>query len=62
MRPSTVQLRDSKTNYSLTWSNGQLCNDKRIFKNLDDKVVKELRKAKANFFLNTIKEAKGNSK
>ncbi len=44
-------------------------NDRRVFKNLNpnpeplrNKVVNELRKAKANFFIDIIKEEKGNSK
>ncbi len=44
-------------------------NDRQVFKNLNlnpkplrNKVVNELRKAKANFFIDIIKEEKGNSK
>ena len=36
-------------------------NDGRVFKNLCDKVVNELRKAKANFFMTILKEGKLNS-
>ena len=36
--------------------------DRLIYKGLRNKVTMQLRKAKANFFLEVIKEAKGNSK
>ena len=37
-------------------------NDKRIFVTLRNKSTKEMRKAKANFFISIINEAKGNTK
>ena len=40
----------------------KLNTDHYIFKSLRNKVVMKLRKSKANFYLNMIKEAKGNSK
>lgn len=36
--------------------------DRLVFNSLQNKVVQELRKAKAQFFINIINEAKGNSK
>lgn len=35
---------------------------KQIFTSLRNKVVKELRRAKADFFINTISHARGNTK
>lgn len=40
----------------------KLEHDKRTFVMLRNKVIKELRKAKANFFINIIGEARGNAK
>lgn len=40
----------------------KLNTDHLIFKSLRNKVTQQLRKARANFFLNVISEAKGNSK
>ncbi len=39
-----------------------LAHDRRTFQHLRNKVVKELRKAKANFFIDLINDAKGNSR
>lgn len=36
--------------------------DKRVFTTLRNKVIKDLRNAKASFFINAIAEAKGNAK
>jgi len=40
----------------------KLNTDHLIFKSLRNKVTQQLRKARANFFLNVINEAKGNPK
>lgn len=40
----------------------KLPHDKRTFQNLRNKVVKELRQAKANYFIKLIDDSKGNSK
>lgn len=40
----------------------KLITDRQIFTNLRNKVVNELRKAKAKFFMDIIKDGKGNSK
>lgn len=40
----------------------KLITDTQIFTNLRNKVVNELRKAKAKFFMDIIKDGKGNSK
>lgn len=42
--------------------NSKLEKDKRTFIMLRNKVIKDLRKAKANFFINIIGEARGNAK
>ncbi len=39
-----------------------LAHDRRIFQHLHNKVVKELRKAKAKCFIDLINDAKGNSR
>ena len=39
----------------------KLPHDKRKFQNLRNKVVKELRQAKANYFIKLIEDSKGNS-
>lgn len=40
----------------------QLAQDKRTFQHLHNKVVTELRKEKANFFIDLINDAKENSR
>ena len=54
-----MKERDYALNIALRF---KLDHDRRRFTMLRNKVMKEIRQAKANFFINIIGEAKGNSK
>lgn len=54
-----MRERDSALKAALK---SKLVTDRLKFVGIRNKVTKEIRKAKANFFLNVIDQAKGNSK